>query len=158
MRHIFYILFLFIIACSPTTKNKKIDPVPIKTIVTKSINKPDHIQWKEFGFKSMFKAKVQNKFVILYIYSDNCLYCKYMNDVVYNDPSIVEIINKRFIAIKLNGEKNPEVMANFVEEPSFPTTVFLNPAGISLASIDGSVKPEAYKKVLNVILEVADSP
>lgn len=161
MKKLFYILLaLFIISCSSGSHNNKQSQCPNVIVKSEAPTKSEvytNIDWQEFGFNSLFKAKVQNKFIILFIYSESCSACKYMFDNVYTDKEIINLIGTRFVAIKVNHNENPEVLNNFADKEIVPTTVFLNSEGVSLGVISGGVQPDTYKKFLHMIIFAADS-
>lgn len=161
MKKLFYILLaLFTISCSSGSSNNKQSQCPNIIVKSETPAKSEiytNVDWQEFGFNSLFKAKVQNKFIILFIYSKSCSVCKYMFDNVYTDKEIINLIGSRFVAIKVNHDENPQILNNFADKEIVPTTVFLNPEGVSLGVISGGIKSDAYKKFLNMIIFAADS-
>ncbi|APG60878.1 thioredoxin family protein [Christiangramia salexigens] len=61
------------------------------------------INW--IGFEALDDSlKVQEKPVVVYFYTDWCVYCKKMDRHAFKDPEIVNELNKDFYAVKMNAE------------------------------------------------------
>ncbi len=61
------------------------------------------INW--IGFEELDDLlKVQNKPVFIYFYTDWCAYCKKMERHAFKDTEIVENLNQKFYAVRMNAE------------------------------------------------------
>lgn len=61
------------------------------------------IEW--IGFEQLDDSlRVNNKPVLVYFYTDWCVYCKKMDRNAFKNPEIVSKINKEFYAVKMNAE------------------------------------------------------
>lgn len=64
--------------------------------------KPE-IEW--MGFEKLEDSlQANNKPVLVYFYTDWCVYCKKMDKNAFLNPEIVSKINKDFYAVKMNAE------------------------------------------------------
>ncbi len=66
------------------------------------------IQWLEFETAVSLNEKEPAKFLI-YIYSDNCGWCKRMLNETFSDQGTIDYINKNFHAVKLNKAITREI-------------------------------------------------
>ncbi len=64
----------------------------------------EEIQWHTWneGYKL---AKEQKKILLVDMYTSWCSWCKKMDKTTYSDKDVAAMINKYFIAVKLNPEK-----------------------------------------------------
>jgi len=173
-----FVLLLFITACAKpqiqeptkiTPPNVEVEQITKHNILKKSeeisnsrkllklARITNEIIWHDFSFKSFFKAKVQERFIIINFYSESCDFCNLMDSSVYNNPDIIKKINSRFFTIKVDGEKEVEIIRNF-GDPIYPTTVFMTPTGVVLAVIQGYIPTNKYNLIIDTIIKAADEP
>ncbi len=77
----------------------------------------DEIQW--MGFEELEDSlKIEAKPVIIYFYTDWCVYCKKMDRNAFKDPEIVANLNNEFYPVKMDAES--------LEEIKFDGQVFIN--------------------------------
>jgi thioredoxin-related protein len=121
--------------------------------------------------EALAKAKLENKKVIVDIYTDWCGWCVKMDKDVYGNSEIKKIVEEKFIFVKLDAEsKNKhtysgkqyteEELAAGFEATGYPTTVFLEPDGkliefkydkSKMKNIPGYFKAGEFKKILEFI-------
>ena len=56
--------------------------------------------------------KTQNRFVVVFIYTDWCKYCQAMKNTTFKDKKIVELLNNYFWFFDLNAEEKREINFN----------------------------------------------
>tara|TARA_B100000941_G_C28322198_1_gene457114 strand:+ start:156 stop:638 length:483 start_codon:yes stop_codon:yes gene_type:complete len=69
--------------------------------------------------------KTQNRFVVVFIYTDWCKYCQAMKNTTFKDKKIVELLNHDFWFFYLNAEEKKEINFNgytFKFKPTGNTT------------------------------------
>jgi uncharacterized protein YyaL (SSP411 family) len=94
------------------------------------------IQWYEWGREPFDKAKLENKPILLDIGAVWCHWCHVMDRESYEDPEIAQIINERFIAIKVDRDERPDIDSRYQVavqaisgQGGWPLTGFLTPDG-----------------------------
>jgi uncharacterized protein YyaL (SSP411 family) len=94
------------------------------------------IQWHEWGEEAFALAQRENKPVLLDIGAVWCHWCHVMDRESYENPQISEVINRDFIAIKVDRDERPDVdsryqtaVAAISGQGGWPLTVFLTPEG-----------------------------
>lgn len=55
--------------------------------------------------EALHQAKTQNKRVLMFMYTDNCSWCKKMKQTTLNDKKTIEFINKNYIFLAINKDK-----------------------------------------------------
>ena len=84
------------------------------------------LEWSD-DYKSALKsAKSQNKHVVLMFSKEDCSLCEVLHEILFPDPSIVEILEKNFILIELDTEYDNR---RGFKVYSTPTIYFLNAKG-----------------------------
>jgi len=94
------------------------------------------IAWNEWGAEAFEKARRENKPVLLDIGAVWCHWCHVMDRESYENPATAEIINKNFVAVKVDRDERPDVDTRYQSAVSaisgqggWPLTAFLTPDG-----------------------------
>ena len=92
------------------------------------------VDWHPWGEESFAKAREEDKPIFLSIGYSTCHWCHVMASESFEDPGIAEILNRDFIAIKVDREERPDIdriYMSFVQATSgqggWPLNVWLTP-------------------------------
>ena len=94
------------------------------------------IRWHEWGEEAFATAKRLNKPILLDIGAVWCHWCHVMDRESYDDPEIAQIVNERFVAIKVDRDERPDIDSRYQVavqalsgQGGWPLTAFLTPDG-----------------------------
>src|SRR5215471_8272759 len=94
------------------------------------------VRWHEWGEDAFSLAKRENKPILLDIGAVWCHWCHVMDRESYEDPEIAQIINERFVAVKVDRDERPDVDSRhqlaiqaISGQGGWPLTAFLTPDG-----------------------------
>jgi uncharacterized protein YyaL (SSP411 family) len=94
------------------------------------------IHWHEWGEEAFAAAQRENKPILLDIGAVWCHWCHVMDRESYDNPEIAEIINQRFIAVKVDRDERPDIdsryqvaISSISGQGGWPLTAFLTPDG-----------------------------
>jgi uncharacterized protein YyaL (SSP411 family) len=94
------------------------------------------IDWNEWGAEAFERARRENKPVLLDIGAVWCHWCHVMDRESYEDAKTAEIINAKFVAVKVDRDERPDVdtryqsaVAAISGQGGWPLTAFLTPDG-----------------------------
>jgi uncharacterized protein YyaL (SSP411 family) len=94
------------------------------------------VRWMEWGAEAFAKAKAEGKPVLLDIGATWCHWCHVMDRESYENAATAEIINAKFIAVKVDRDERPDVDARYQAavaaisgQGGWPLTAFLTPEG-----------------------------
>ena len=123
------------------------------------------IQWQEWGEEAFACAQRENKPILLDIGAVWCHWCHVMDRESYESAEVAEIINRDFIAVKVDRDERPDVDSRYQLAVSaiagtggWPLTVFLTPegkpfyGGTYFPPVDQWGRP-SFKKILLAIAE-----
>jgi uncharacterized protein YyaL (SSP411 family) len=123
------------------------------------------IQWHEWGEEAFAAAQRDNKPVLLDIGAVWCHWCHVMDRESYESAEVAEIINREYIAVKVDRDERPDVDSRYQLAVSaisgtggWPLTVFLTPdgrpfyGGTYFPPIDQWGRP-SFKKILMAIAD-----
>lgn len=145
---------------------KKFLTIALFALICFSFTADESFKW--YGFNEGYAmAKKKKKLMVIDIYTDWCGWCKRMDRDAYAKPSVSQIINKDFIAVKFNPEitgvtytfngKNytGEQLAGEITNHTlqgYPTTVFMNPKNNKSDVQSGYKNEEQMKRTLEEII------
>jgi len=94
------------------------------------------IQWHEWGEEAFATAQRENKPVLLDIGAVWCHWCHVMDRESYDNPEIAQLVNERFVAVKVDRDERPDIDSRYQVAVSaisgqggWPLTAFLTPLG-----------------------------
>jgi uncharacterized protein YyaL (SSP411 family) len=94
------------------------------------------VQWHEWGEEAFALAKRENKPILLDIGAVWCHWCHVMDRESYDDPEVAQIINERYVAIKVDRDERPDIDSRYQVavqaisgQGGWPLTGFLTPDG-----------------------------
>jgi len=94
------------------------------------------IHWHEWGEEAFATAQRENKPILLDIGAVWCHWCHVMDRESYDNPEIAQIINDRFIAVKVDRDERPDIdsryqvaVSSISGQGGWPLTAFLTPDG-----------------------------
>lgn len=105
------------------------------------------VNWHSYSNAIYKKAKQENKKILLYGYTKQCPYCARMNRYTFVNNTVADVINKKYIAVKIDTGVE-KVVAEQYGMYIVPTILILNAQGSILSSIYGYQEPsELIKKI-----------
>ena len=94
------------------------------------------IQWHEWGEEAFATAQRENKPILLDIGAVWCHWCHVMDRESYDNPEIAQIVNERFVAVKVDRDERPDIdsryqvaVSSISGQGGWPLTAFLTPDG-----------------------------
>jgi len=94
------------------------------------------VQWHEWGEDAFATAQRENKPILLDIGAVWCHWCHVMDRESYDDAEVAQIVNERFVAVKVDRDERPDIDSRYQAAISaisgqggWPLTAFLTPDG-----------------------------
>ncbi len=99
-------------------------------------HKDNPVHWQPWDEASLAAAKAMGKPILLSIGYAACHWCHVMARESFEDPLVAQMMNARFVNIKVDREERPDLdaiyqnaLAAMGEQGGWPLTMFLTPAG-----------------------------
>jgi thioredoxin-related protein len=137
-------------------------------------NRPaEGIQWLTIE-EAYAKIQKEPRKVLIDVYTDWCGWCKVMDRETFKNKAVVEYVNRKFYAVKLDAEQkeaitlgdkkfkylaeggrgiNEIALALTNNQPSYPTTVFLDDQFNMIQPLPGYMKAKEFHQVITFIGE-----
>ena len=128
-----------------SASEKKNNQKSSKTASQKNLN----INWQNYE-DGMAQGKSAKKKIVINFYADWCHYCKEMEKRTFKDKSVISYLNKNFISIKVNSDKNRKIAQSYSIR-GLPSTWFITETGENIGNRPGYMSPKDMLNVLKYI-------
>jgi uncharacterized protein len=110
------------------------------------------IEWREWSESIFEKATKEHRFVLLDLEAVWCHWCHVMDEITYRDPQVIDLINARYIAVKVDQDSRPDLSARY-EDYGWPATVVFNTDGSEIVKRQGYIPPLPMASMLQAIID-----
>ena len=117
---------------------------PVASLFT---DQPKDIQWETDLNAAHQDSVLENKPMLIVFDADWCKYCEKMNDKTFNDSSVANYVNDKFVPVHLNLEEHHKI-AEILEVERIPCTIALSPRADLLGRVVGYVNTVQYRETL----------
>lgn len=114
-----------------------------------TIHAESSVHWKDHE-TAPDQSKASGKPLIIHFYADWCSWCKKMDKNTFSEESVASYINDKFIATRINTEKNSDIAAAF-RVRGLPDTWFFTSEGESITHFPGFMPAEQFLSLLKYI-------
>ena len=114
----------------------------------------ESIKWYSFD-EGMALGHSEEKIIYINFHADWCVYCKVMEKETFQNPAVISYLNKHFISIKVDAEKETKVTSMFRVQ-ALPDNWFLFKNGDKIKvryRQKGYIRPAPFMKILKSIPE-----
>src|SRR5689334_2656694 len=94
------------------------------------------VDWQPWDEEALARARDEDKPILLSIGYSACHWCHVMEHESFEDPATAELMNERFVNVKVDREERPDLDAVYMDavvaltgQGGWPMTVFLTPDG-----------------------------
>jgi thiol:disulfide interchange protein DsbD len=114
------------------------------------------IDWHSYE-AGMARSQFEKKRVFLHFSAEWCGYCREMDRKTFQDPAIVAALNRDFIAIRVDYDREPATSALYKVQ-GLPDSWFLSERGEPLGHRPGFISPEQFRLILKVVMAGGANP
>ena len=114
----------------------------------------ESIAWLDWGADALARATAEQRPILLFIGTAWCRWTAEMERFSYRDPRVVRLVAGRFLPVRVDAERRPDVSARYTLD-GWPTTAFLTPDGDLLGG-GTYLDADALAKVLADVAEAFD--
>ena len=109
------------------------------------------IRWLSYA-DGMARGKSENKKVFLYFYADWCATCKVMENKTFRDAGVVAALNKHYVPVKVNVDRNQKISEMF-KIKLLPDTWFIAENNEIIGHRPGYIAPEQLRALLKMFMD-----
>ncbi|MBA2504484.1 MAG: thioredoxin domain-containing protein, partial [Thermoleophilaceae bacterium] len=132
-------------------------------------HKDNPVHWHPWGEEALTRAREEDKPLLVSIGYSACHWCHVMERESFENPAVAEVMNERFVPVKVDREERPDVDAIYMEacqamtgHGGWPLNVFLSPEQVPFYA--GTYFPPepragmpAWVQVLDAVAEAWDT-
>lgn len=129
--------------------------------------KGNEIEWLSYN-DGLAKAKNEKKILLIDFYTDWCGWCKKMDANTYTSKKVIDYLNKHFVVVKLNPEKDKGLVyegqnltgaqfAQMAGVSGYPSTGFFHNGVDFMGVIPGYLNEEQFIDLLTKVVEAVKS-
>src|ERR1700674_5717452 len=67
------------------------------------------LEWRPWSDAAFADARAEHKFVLLDLEAVWCHWCHVMDDVTYRDPIVIQLLNQRYVLVKVDQDARPDI-------------------------------------------------
>jgi len=102
------------------------------------------VQWAQTWDAAFFRAKSEEKVVLVTFYADWCIWCKKLEDTTLADSSVASFLAERTVPVRLDVDGDGRELSDEYRVDGLPTVLVLNNDGTELGRIPGYLPPEGF--------------
>ena len=107
--------------------------------------------WRPWSDQVFADAKRDGKFVLLDLEAVWCHWCHVMDEKTYTDPSVLALLRKHYVTVKVDSDSNPELARRY-ENFGWPATVIFAADGTEIVKRRGYLRSEIMVSVLEAVV------
>ena len=107
------------------------------------------LKWHSFD-EGMALGKAQGKVVFVFFWADWCTYCHTMDRETFHNQTVVDLLGKNFIAVKVDSDREQK-LSNLFRIRGLPDNWFFSKSGGVLGHRPGYIPPDTFIKILRSI-------
>jgi thiol-disulfide isomerase/thioredoxin/YHS domain-containing protein len=97
-------------------------------------------------------AAEQHRLVLVHFYNDNCGPCVRVDQNVFSRPEVAQAVAQNYIPVKVHAGKIPQLASRY-RVTSWPTDVFVTPAGLEVFRTISPKEPGEYIALVNQVAQ-----
>ena len=101
---------------------------------------------------ALARSQSENKKIFVHFYADWCGTCKEMEAKTFRDPGVIKALNKNYLPVKVDVDKNKK-LSDMFKITLLPDTWFLTVNNEAIGNRPGYISSEQLKALLKMFLE-----
>jgi thioredoxin-like negative regulator of GroEL len=115
------------------------------------------VQWRHDYNSARKEAHEKRRPVLLDFGTENCFWCRRLDETTFLNPHVQRILNEQFIPIKVDAHQNP-FLTEVLQIQAFPTLVIAATDGKILHTLQGYLDANQLNDVLQRTLSATSIP
>jgi thioredoxin-like negative regulator of GroEL len=121
------------------------------------MSRAQEVTWREDYNAARREAQEKGMPLVLDFGTENCFWCRKLDETTFRDPAVAGLISQRFIPLRMDARRNAE-LTEALHIQSFPTIVLAAPDGKILGTLEGFTEAVRFHEHLARVLQVLSNP
>ncbi len=117
----------------------------------------EEVEWRTDYVAARREAADKDRPLVLDVGSADCLWCKRLDATTFRDPAVVRLINRQFIALRVDASKDP-TLAEKLRVQAYPTVLLASPDGKIVDVLEGFKEAAPFHERLERALALTANP
>ncbi len=109
-----------------------------------SAHQENDIQWAQTWDAALFRARSEEKVVLVTFYADWCIWCKKLEDTTLADSSVASFLAQKTVPVRLDVDGAGRELSDQYRVDGLPTVLVLKNDGTELGRIPGYLPPKGF--------------
>ena len=96
--------------------------------------------WNQSAAKAFQDAQTTGRPVVVFVGTNWCHFCELMQNKTWSDPTIDQTVQRNFITLKLDGDRDQAIVQELGLQ-GYPATIVYTPGGQRIAKKEGFMPP-----------------
>jgi uncharacterized protein YyaL (SSP411 family) len=115
-------------------------------------NRANEIAWRPWGPEAFREAQLAERPILLGISAVWCHWCHVMDETTYSDPGVIQLVNDRYIPVRVDNDQRPDVNRRY-NMGGWPSTAFLTPDG-EIITGGTYLPPDVMRQYLGQVADI----
>jgi thioredoxin-like negative regulator of GroEL len=94
------------------------------------------VQWRTDYNSARKEASEKGRPILLEFGTENCMWCKKLDQSTFHDPSVARLLNDQFVSLKIDADREA-ALAQMLHISQYPTLVVAGPEGKIIGVLEG---------------------
>jgi uncharacterized protein YyaL (SSP411 family) len=108
------------------------------------------VAWQGWSKETFDRARAEKRYLLVDCSAEWCHWCHVMDDTTYRDPRVLEALEQRFVAVRVDIDARPDLAERYADW-GWPATIVLSPDAQELGKYRGYLPPE---RLLGIVAEL----
>lgn len=109
------------------------------------------LAWSSFSPETFARAKAERRYIVLDGSAEWCHWCHVMEATTYHDPAVRAVLDRHFIAVKVDVDARPDLQERYGDY-GWPATIIFSPDATELGKYRGYIAPEKLTEILKEVV------
>jgi uncharacterized protein YyaL (SSP411 family) len=109
------------------------------------------LAWASLEPATFVKAQAEKRFVVIDGAAEWCHWCHVMEATTYHDPEVRQLLDARFIAVKVDVDSRPDFEERYGDW-GWPATVLMTADGREIGKYRGYLAPQQFVEILKAVI------
>jgi thioredoxin-related protein/outer membrane protein assembly factor BamD (BamD/ComL family) len=115
------------------------------------------VKWRHDYNAARREAEEKGRPLVLDFGTQNCFWCRKLDEITFRDPTVLQLLNDKFIPLKIDGERETQ-LTHKLGIQVYPTIILAAPEGKILATLKGFQDVANFTDILQRVLTSVTNP